>query len=341
MKKVLTILGKIALVLILVSVLTGLFMPKYVHENQDGRITGEFYREKLDTDIIFAGSSVAYSGISPVTLWKDYGITSFIRGNSSQTMWQSYYMLEDAIKVHKPKLAVVDVGFMRNGDDYAEEPANRKALDGMRWSGSKWDCIKASMYEEEKMIDYVFPIFRFHSRWKDLNGDDFKYLFYTGYVTHNGQLIDMNGPDEDFTIAKEYLNERGNEIGPKNEEYLVKLIELCQSNDVQLMLMRVPRCTVNWTDDNDALIQKISDENNITYINYDKLADEIGIDFYTMTPDSGEHLNTLGAEVFSDYLGDYLITHYDIPRHDDDEAYVKVWSRKMERYEREKNEYGN
>ena len=68
---------------------------------------------------------------------------------------------------------VFNVYALKYGNPQSEE-FNRMTLDGMKWSGSKWKAIKASMTEEENMLDYIFPILRYHSRITDLNGDDLK-----------------------------------------------------------------------------------------------------------------------------------------------------------------------
>ena len=41
-------------------------------------------------------------------------------------MWQSYYLMRDTVRYNRPKLITLDVSFMKYGDDFAEEAANRK-----------------------------------------------------------------------------------------------------------------------------------------------------------------------------------------------------------------------
>ena len=97
-KKICVILMKTALITVLVIVFNLLMMPKYIEENKDGRIIPEFYREKTDPDLIFIGSSTVYSGVSPVRIYENYGITSYVLASSSQTSWNSYYVLKEALK---------------------------------------------------------------------------------------------------------------------------------------------------------------------------------------------------------------------------------------------------
>ena len=61
-------------------------------------MTAEYYDETLDHDVLFVGDCELYENISPIKLWQDHGITSYIRGSAQQLVWQSYYLLEDALK---------------------------------------------------------------------------------------------------------------------------------------------------------------------------------------------------------------------------------------------------
>lgn len=86
---------------------------------------------------------------------ENYGITSYIRGSAQQLTWQSYYLLEDALKYETPDVVVFNVLELKYNEPQREE-YNRMTLDGMRWSVSKVQAIRASMLPEEHFIDYVF-----------------------------------------------------------------------------------------------------------------------------------------------------------------------------------------
>ena len=332
-KSIILFVIKLIVVIFILVVINRLFMPKYISENQDGRITQEYYKEKLNTDVLFVGSSTVYSGVSPVTLWKDYGITSYTRSNSSQTLWISYYMIEEAIKRNKPQLVVQDVGFIKYDDNYAEEACTRKSLDGMKWSSSKVNCINESMSEDENFIDYVFPIFRFHSRWKELTEEDYKSVFYTGTVSHNGHLVNKNKSPE-LVEHDGYAPKDDTRLGNRNLEYLEKIIKLCQENDVQIMLIKVPSYSDNWSYDYDAQIGEVADKYGVVYNNFDDESELIGLDYRNDSPDNGSHLNSYGAEKFSKYFGSYILENYDVDNHASDEKYITVWNKKINDYDK-------
>ena len=88
-------------------------------------------------------------------------------------------------------------------------------------------------------------------------------------------------------------------------------------------------------------------ENNITYINFLNVVDEIGIDYSTDTFDGGLHLNLSGAEKFSLYLGKILSETYGVADQRENAEIKKIWDEKVVFYyamkadqEREMEEYG-
>ena len=334
------IILKTALAALLVTVLNRVMMPKYINENEDGRVTADYYRQELTPDIIFVGSSTVFSAVSPPILWEEKGYASYDRGNASQTIWTSYYMIEDALKdINRPGFVVLDVGFIKYDDNFVEEPSNRKALDGMRLSATKYRAVEAAGGEDERFIEYLFPVLRFHTRWKELTLEDFTYAFVSPMVDHAGYLIDYEvtktvpdrKPGEYDT--KTYEETR---ISPKNREYLIKIMELCRDKGVGLMIMKLPSLSDNWSLYYDEQVKKMAEPYGVSYINFDTYSDEMGIDYALDSPDEGSHLNTPGAEKFSRYLAGYLSENYDIKTRENDEAYIKVWGRIVEKYEADK-----
>ena len=87
-----------------------LLVPKYMGMVVEGNLTGEYYKEVPDHDVLILGNCEAYENISPAVLWREFGISSYIRGNANQLMAQSYYLLEDALKYEVPgRHAVVPI----------------------------------------------------------------------------------------------------------------------------------------------------------------------------------------------------------------------------------------
>ncbi|MCR5788730.1 MAG: hypothetical protein K6G83_02480 [Lachnospiraceae bacterium] len=340
-KPLFILISELILIALFLTLLNRIFMPKYVSENEDGHITEDFYREK-DTDILFVGSSTVYSGISPPVIWEKQGFTSYDRSNASQTLWTSYYMIEDAVKSgNKPKLVVLDIGFVKYDDDFAEEPSNRKAIDGMRPSLTKLSCIEAAMGESERLIEYIFPVLRFHTRWKELRGEDFWYaLFDAKHVSYNGFMIDYRQTEELPERSEgRYFKDEGEILPDKSVSYLKKTLTLCRDNQIQVLLIKMPSLSQNWSYGFDRQIEEIAAPYGVNYINFDEESDRIGIDYLLDSPDEGGHLNTPGAEKFSAYLADYIKEYFELPSHFDDDGLRAVWDEKIRIYEAAKAEW--
>lgn len=55
-----------------------LLSPKYMDQSRDGALIGEYYDQKEKHDVIFIGDCEIYENFSPVTLWEEYGISSYL-----------------------------------------------------------------------------------------------------------------------------------------------------------------------------------------------------------------------------------------------------------------------
>ena len=73
-------------------------------------------------------------------------------------------------------------------------------------------------------------------------------------------------------------------------------------------------------------------ENQIRYINFLNLTEDVGLDFQTDTYDGGLHLNLSGAEKLSKYFGRILKEEYGLSDHHNDSELVKVWEEKSDFY---------
>ena len=61
-----------------------LLVPKYMGRVVEGAFIEEYYDEKSPHDVIILGDCEVYENLSPAVLWREYGITSYIRGSAQQ-----------------------------------------------------------------------------------------------------------------------------------------------------------------------------------------------------------------------------------------------------------------
>lgn len=321
---------------IVLGLLQALVMPKYMSESKEGAMIAEYYRENGGHDVLFIGDCEVYESFTPATLWEAYGITSYIRGSAQQLTWQSYYLLEDTLRYETPKAVVFNVYALKHGEPQSEA-YNRMTLDGMKWSSSKIAAIRASMTEDESIASYVFPLLRFHSRWKDLTNEDVEYLFSRNTVSHNGYLmqnaVNPKTSDRVGALLTDYT------LPETSMAYLEKMRALCEKNGIELILVKAP--TNNWRyywyDEWEEQVRAYAEKHTLAYYNFIGMEEELGLDWSTDTYDAGAHLNVFGAEKLTSYFGSLLVERHGFTSRQNDTELSALWQKKLDKYYKERN----
>jgi len=101
-KYILLTLIAVALTAGAVWFLQKLLIPKYQKGVIEGSMIEEYYESDEPHEVIFLGDCEVYENISTVTLYENYGISSYIRGSAQQLTWavllfaRRYASLRDA-----------------------------------------------------------------------------------------------------------------------------------------------------------------------------------------------------------------------------------------------------
>lgn len=322
-----------AVILSSLWLLQRLLMPKYMHGVIEGAMIAEYYEEEKNHDVIFIGDCEVYENFSPAVLWEEYGINSYIRGSAQQLIWQSYYLMEETFRYEKPKAVVLNVLAMQY-DTPQSEAYNRMTLDGMRLSMSKIQSIRASMTREETLIEYLFPILRYHSRIFGLNRDDFTYLFHKDKVTHNGYYMRVDVKAAGVIPKGKPLADYS--FGENAYAYLNRITALCKKNGVELILIKAPSLYPYWYEEWESQIIDYADEHQLKYYNFLYDIEKIGLDFQTDTYDGGLHLNLSGAEKLSKYFGKILAEDCNLCSRRGEKELECLWEKKLKAYNKER-----
>lgn len=336
MKRKLSVIGGVLLACIVffgaLWAVSRLVAPKYCDTLIDGHLTAEYYDETTDHDVLFIGDCEVFENFSPVTLYNEYGITSYIRGGAQQLVWHSYYLLEDALKTETPKVVVYNVLALKYGEPQSEA-YNRLNLDGMRPGAAKLGAIRAGMTDGEDLMSYVFLLLRYHDRLDKLTAEDFRYWFsdgdpvsFKGYVMHTGV-------DPATEIPKEQYDPK---LPESSMAWLEKTAALCEEHGITLILLKSPSIYPEWHAEWDAEIAAFAKLHGLRYENTVDRGGETGIDMQSDTYDQGQHLNVSGAEKLSRWFGAILRDEYGLKDHRGEAAYDADYAALSARYETEK-----
>jgi len=339
-KRILISVCALLVLAILLGCAQAIVTPKYT-DNPEGALIREYYGSDFDHDVLFIGDCEVYESFVPTVLWEEYGIRSYVRGSAQQLAWQSYYLLEETFRYEMPKTVVFNVLALKYGTPQ-NEAYNRMTLDGMRWSKVKWNAIRASMTEDETMLEYIFPLLRFHSRITSLTADDFRYAFSDPAVSHNGYL--MQTGMEPMLDEEGYVRGLSDYTLPASAmEYLDRMRTLCEKNGTELILIKSPTNSWGywWYDEWDDQIVDYAAKNDISYYNFIPACEEIGIDWQTDTYDRGVHLNVYGAEKMTRYFGALLCEKHGYEKKTPVSGEDAAWDVRVQRYYEQKTQMEN
>ena len=283
-----------------------------------------FYAENQPIDVYFLGTSHVIDGIYPMELWRDYGIVSYNLGNSAETMEATYWTLRLALQKNKPKVAVVDVGYVDRAQSIsANLPLSHTYLDSVPLSVEK---LRASwsLFPEGSRAEFVFPLAVHHTRWEE---------FLDGVQKTTDCVPCMRGAELRVGRAEPapfVRTQETDETDTPGKQALCRIIELCRSEGIEVALIAVPYPAEEIRQRMMNSAQSIADAYGIAFYN---LFDVEGlVDFETDCYDAMSHLNPDGAVKVTAWLGEMLSESYDLPDRRGDPAYAH-WNEALAEYE--------
>lgn len=307
--------------IVIVIVIVNMIFPVLNYKDMGGGGGFQrFYRSpKNSIDVMFFGSSRAHCTIDHGYLWNQYGIAGFTLSAGSQKLDSTYYCLQEALQHQHPKAVFVEVSQVNVGEIKNGEIDVYRNYLGMKFSKSSLafaDYLGENMEmsrEEKEELYTRFPII--HSRYRELEKTDFvdDISFMRGY----------RGSFEVESFDMPIETEQKMEISADNREYIEKIINLAKKRNVSLVLFASPYAVNEEEQMRLNMVAEIAEEHDISFINFNHLYQEVGIDFSSDFRDSG-HVNNAGALKVTEYLAQYLKANYDIEDHRGDVKYT-LW----------------
>ena len=114
-------------------------------------------------------------GVSTKTLWNEYGIAGYRLWGSIQPIWNTYFYLQEALKYQTPKVVLFDIHSLSFQQDYADYAVQVKNTIGLNYSPLRLEAVKTSA-PEEKWADLFLGFPTYHSRYSELQEEDFSYF---------------------------------------------------------------------------------------------------------------------------------------------------------------------
>lgn len=272
--------------------------------------------EENRMDVLVVGSSHAYCSFSPAILWNETGVASFNMTTSGQDKNSTVHYLIEALKTQSPKVVFVELWGLTFETHAIEGNVHRNMM-GMPLSENSIALIDDYVTDEEMNTAYKLRWPIIHTRYKELDRYDFIQYDFSEY----GRGVDLNfTPGLAGYPAEALQNTEAGILYKTNQAWLDELYQLSVDEGFELVFYAAPTIVSYEEQGQINAAGKYAEEHGIDFFDFNRLAEEVGIDFNTDFVDN-YHLNAYGAEKLTLYLGDYLEEKYDLEDHRGDSSY--------------------
>lgn len=275
---------------------------------------------KDSVEVMCYGSSRMWRGLDVMEMYKEYGIGAYNYGCNWQHINTTNLFLHDSLRSQSPKLVIIDTG-------NANLPLMDVNMDGeiyytrkIPWSITKYKCVRQYFGRGlERYVAYFLPLAAFHENWQNVDEKSFA----DDDNVHVDFLTDVDDVDQDIfhttmgfgptDIATEVTIGNPDDFAQLPfEKYatdvLDDIVSTCRSNGADILFITMPY--EGEYAYNDAM-EEYAKNNGCNYVNLYYAMDDMGIDCSTDFCDHS-HFNSRGAAKAADYIGKYIIEHYNL-----------------------------
>lgn len=251
-------------------------------------------------DIVALGNSNMYSALCPLKLWDEYGYTSTIIASPRQTAAITSTLLEDVLKTQSPKLVILEADMFYEGVELNENIVDEK--------DSKKRLPVIPYVTDDKIttdIQNQFTVFLLHDQWKNMVanpaniGDDA--MFNHGYFFNDE--IKETTPNDNMKDTQLI-----DAIPDEAVLYMNKIMDICNKENITLMLMNSPSLNT-WSYARHNAVAQFAEDNNIDYLDFNTL-DDYTIEYDREFRDKGIHVNYYGSSKITTYIGNYIAQNH-------------------------------
>ena len=274
-------------------------------------------------EVIGYGSSHMWRGMNPIELYNQYGIGAYNYGCNWQKLNTTLLFLKDSLRTQSPKVVLIETYLV---DDYK----NDQNVDGEiyyttvidEFDGKREYLKQALGNDKERYLAYYMPLCAFHDNWIDISKKSFEAAVNNDFYKTMG-FVSSEKVTPVVIPEKNTFNQ--NSLSDESIAILDEIVEICDEANIDIIFYTTP-----WQGDynySKAMEEYVLDKNNCVYIDLYEKIEEIGLDGTTDFSDEG-HLNTSGSNKVADYLGEYLIGHYELTDFRDYENNIWIESQK-------------
>jgi len=266
-------------------------------------------------DVVFFGSSHAFTAVDPAVLWRQRGIPAFVHAGPTQMLEVTEYYMRETLKTQRPRVIALEMASSSYSTRTFRPNFHAMNVGLMPWSENK---LAASWFATppDMRVNILLDVWAYHGRWSELTSADFAlgdkddqatYLmgFNPNTRTEVVESATYIRPESDYPIANAGI--------AHNRETLRRIAQLCEDNDIELLLFLAPTgppesLTYYMMSAAEDLQQRYR---NVAVLDLSSPGAVPDLSYETDFRDGG-HLNWRGAEKVSRVLADFMTDTYDL-----------------------------
>lgn len=287
----------------------------------------DFYSlPKNSLDMVFLGSSHSYCTFDPEVFDTQLGTSSFQMGMPLQYPDSTYYTLREVLNYQKPDLVVMEVYWNLLKENF--ELNQVKTLFQVLKNDKLKDEYYHSGFPLEEKVKYKINLLKYQSDYFAFKGNELKNKIKNKfnledlekekqvgeekYISKGYVYADYKMIESEYNKTNQFKGADGKDFKFSNfqKEYMKKIINLCEENNVKLIFVTAPIAPVSMKfiknyESIYSKVKKFAKENNITYLDYNIVNAEENL----VTDDNfrdDAHLNDSGVKIISNHFVNFI-----------------------------------
>ena len=306
-----------------------------------------FYAEPENTiDVLYLGTSASNRYFVNPLAYEKEGMTCFTLATMGMPMFFVPDLIDEAAKTQDPKLYIIELRWVQKTKDTIMDAHIRRVTDNLKYSAVKKHAIDTAFEQmdgskgmlgdiSDKKIDYYIPILKYHGRLEQgqMTPGDFKLTSTKnrtkGYIMSNNTTRQVTQFPSRNPSGREPLSDIAEAALTAT---LDKCDELVEQKGKQVFFVLSPFCCRQDQKKifNTAIDMVRGRGYTVLDFNTPEMYDELELDFSRDFYNS-KHVNYRGAEKYTEYLADYIGSHYDLVDHRGQAGY-ESWDESYEAY---------
>ena len=249
-------------------------------------------------DYLYLGSSYTYCDVDPARIYAESGLTGYIVAGPEQPLAQTCQHLKEALKTQKPGLVILEATGL-HFEEY-QPPAQSGA--GLLSAG-----LHTPETISELRLGFLTDLYLYHSRWKDVGLAEVLGSILGTWRDPLKGFLPVEGTFEGIEADNFGRMPQSDEVYQQNLTELLRIAGLCAEAEVPLAVVLHPSYSHLPLETRETIRADLTEKApEVRFWDWSEDIESLSLVPAEHFYDPG-HLNQDGAEIFSRWLGHFLV----------------------------------